>query len=183
MEPRDVNRNRIGRWLHAGAGEEDSPELEAAWSSLLAELPELEPSAELTDRVMRRVAELRPGAYAARRAVRDLHPRWRLALVLGLLVSGASALLLPALLLAAPIPVGAAIAATADAVKAVAVWAAQGFSLWRLLAEIADTAALVAATPEVTAFLAAFALVSAAALRLLFELMHYDRRSVHVAPR
>ena len=173
---RDENRERIDRWLRAGAAENVGPDVEAAWTGLLAALPEVEPSPELTDRVMRRVAEVRCAA-------RDLAPRWRFALAAGLALCGASALFLPALLLAAPIPVGTLIAAITEGVKAGAAWVAQGISVWRLLADIAETTSLVVATPEATIFLASFAIISAAALRLLYDLTLYDLRSAGAAPR
>jgi len=171
---RDETRERIERWLRAGAAEDAGPDVEAAWTGLLAALPEIEPSPELTDRVMRRVAEVRSAA-------RDLSPRWRFALAAGLALCGVSILSLPALLFAAPIPVGALIAAISGGVKAAAAWAAQGISVWRLLADIAETTSLVVATPEATTFLASFAVVSAAALRLLYDLTLYDRRSIGAA--
>lgn len=173
---RDENRERIERWLHAGAAESPGPEVEAAWTGLFAALPEVAPSSELADRVMRRVARVR-------RASRDLAPRWRFALAAGLLLFGASALSLPALLLEAPIPVGAVIAAITNGVTAGAAWVAQGISFWRLLASIAETTSLVVATREAATFLAGFALVSAAALRLLYDLTLYDRRSTGAVPR
>jgi hypothetical protein len=43
--------------------------------------------------------------------------------------------------------------------------------------------AVVLATPQATAFLVAFALLSAAGLRLLFELTRQDRRTVHAPAR
>jgi hypothetical protein len=172
----DATRRPIERWLGAGALDDAGPELEAAWTRLLAALPAEGPSSDFADRVMRRVA-------ADRARARDLAPRWRWALGAGLALCGASALILPALLLAAPLPIGALLATVAGAVKTGAVWMALGVSVWRFLAEVADTASMVAATPEATAFLACFALISAAALRLLYDLTLYDWRSTGAASR
>jgi len=173
---RDDNRKRIEQWIRAGAPEAVGAEVEAAWNALLAALPDEGPSPEFAGRVMRRVGE-------ARRAARDLAPRWRFALAACLALCGLSALCLPAVLLALPIPVGGLIAAVAGAVKATAVWAAQGISVWRFLANVAETTSLVVATPEAIAFLASFALLSAAALRLLYELTLQDWRSAGAASR
>ena len=173
---REEHRNRIEGWLELGAPESSGPELETAWSGLLAMLPEEAPSDAFADRVLRRVAE-------SRRASRDLPARWRFVLAAALTLCGISALFVPAVLLAIPIPIGGLIAAVADVVKAGAVWVAQGLSLWRILHEIAQTASLIVATPEATAFLAGFAVLSAAALRLLHDLTLYDRSSAGAASR
>lgn len=171
----------IARWLTAGAPEASTPELEASWSDLLAELPDETPSPAFVNGVMLRVAAER-GAAAAR-AVRDLAPRWRWALAACLALVGLSALALPVVLIALPLPIGGLIATLAGAVKAGAVWLAQGASVWRFLADVGQTTSVVLATPEATAFLATFALLSAAALRLLFELTRDDRRTFDAAIR
>ena len=168
MQDREYRRT-LERWLQAGAPDTAAPELEGAWSELLAELPDEVPSAAFTSLVMLRVA-------AARSAARDLSPRLRLVLAACLGLVGISVVALPVVLIALPLPVGGLIAALAGAVKAGAIWAAQGVSVWRFLAEIAQTISVVLATPQATAFLASFALLSAAAFRLLFELTRPDRR-------
>jgi hypothetical protein len=168
------NRTTIERWLEAGAPDSGAPEIEAAWNELLAELPDETPSPAFASRVMQRVAE-------ARGAARDLPRRLRLVLAACLGLIGVSALAVPIVLIAFPVPVGGLIEALAASVKAAAVWAAQGVSVWRFLANVAQTTSVVLATPEATAFLASFALLSAAALRLLFELTRHDRRIAHAA--
>lgn len=173
---REEPRKRIADWLGAGAPESIGSDLEAAWSQLLAALPDEAPSFAFAEGVMRRVAE-------SRRGRRDLPARWRLALAAALTLCGISALCLPAVLLAIPLPIGGVIAGVAGVVKAGAAWAAQGVWVWRLLVEIAETTALVLATPEATAFLAGFAVLSAAALRLLYDLTLYDWRSAGAASR
>jgi hypothetical protein len=173
---RDDSRKRIEEWIRRGAPETAGPELETAWTDLFAALPDLGPSAEFTGRVMRRVGE-------ARRSSRDLSPRWRFALAAGLALCGLFALCLPAVLLAAPLPVGGLIAAVTALVKVAAAWGAQGLAVWRFLAGVAETASLVLATREAIAFLASFAMLSAAALRLLYELTLYDWRTAGAAPR
>ena len=55
--------------------------------------------------------------------------------------------------------------------------------MWRFLADVAQTTAVVLATPQAAAFLAGFALLSAAALRLLFELTRQDRRIADATAR
>ncbi|HLE85710.1 MAG TPA: hypothetical protein VJG13_15315 [Thermoanaerobaculia bacterium] len=173
---RDENRKRIERWLEAGAPEAAGPELEAAWSVLLRELPEEAPSPAFVAAVLQRVAEVRGAA-------RDLAPRWRLALAAGLALFGLSALALPAVLLAVPLRVGGLVAVVGGAIKAVAGWAAQGIEVWQALASFAGKVTLVVATPQATLAMASFAVLSALALRLLFELTLHDRRSAGVAAR
>jgi hypothetical protein len=179
MQHREYRRT-LERWLRAGAPDTTALELESAWRELLAELPDEAPSAAFTSRVMLRVAEVRDAARALAprvRAARDLSPRLRLVLAACLGLVGVSVLALPVVLVALPLPVGGLIAALASAVKAGAVWAAQGFSVWEFLADLGQTIAVVLATPEATAFLVSFALLSAAAFRWLFELTRTDRRS------
>jgi hypothetical protein len=167
----------IERWLEAGAPDSAAPELEAAWSALLSELPDEGPSPAFAGRVMQlAVAEVRHGA-------RDLSPRLRLAVAACLALMGFSALVMPVVLIALPLPVGGLIDGLAGAVKAGAAWAAQGVSLWRFLANVTQTLSVVVATPQATAFLASFALLSAAAFRLLFELTRHDRRIADAASR
>jgi hypothetical protein len=166
----------IERWLRAGAPDASSPELEAAWARLFEELPDESPSDAFPGRIMARVAGLRSPA-------RDLSPRLRLVLVACLALMGVSALVVPALLIAFPPPVGGVIDALAVAVKAGAVWTAQGIAVWGFLAGAAQTFSVVLATPEAAAFLVSFALLSAAALRLLFELTRKDRRIADAAAR
>lgn len=159
----------IARWLEAGAPDSGTSELEAAWTGLLAELPDEAPSQAFANRVMQRVRGVRGAA-------RDLSPRLRLVLAACLALIAVSTLALPMVLIAVPLPVGGLIDALAVAVKAGAAWIAQGLSVWRFLAGVAQTASVVLATPQATAFMASFALLSAAALRLLFELTRHDRR-------
>jgi hypothetical protein len=166
----------IERWLEAGAPDSAAPELEAAWSALLSELPDEGPSPAFAGRVMQRVAE-------ARHAARDLSPRLRLVVAACLALMGFSALVMPVVLIALPLPVGGLIDGLAAAVKAGAAWAAQGVSVWRFLANVTQTLSVVLATPQATAFLASFALLSAAAFRLLFELTRHDRRIADAASR
>jgi uncharacterized membrane protein HdeD (DUF308 family) len=125
---------------------------------------------------MLRVAEVRGAA-------RDLSPRLRRVLAACLALVGVSALALPVVLVAFPLPVAGLIGTLAGAVKAGAAWAAQGVSVWQFLVEFAQTTSVVLATPEATAFLASSALLSAAALRLLFELTRHDRRIANAASR
>jgi hypothetical protein len=166
----------IERWLLTGAPEASSPELEAAWTRMFEELPDESPSAAFPGRVMARLAGLR-------RPARDLSPRLLLALAACLGLIGVSALVIPVLLLAFPPPVGGVIDALAVAVKAGAAWTAQSIALWGFLAGVAQTLSVVLATPEAAAFLVSFALLSAAALRLLFELTRKDRRIADAAAR
>jgi hypothetical protein len=176
----------IERWLQAGAHDVSSPELEAAWSRLFQELPDESPSAAFPGLVMARVASLahpRLGRGGLRQPARDLSPRLRLALVACLVTMGVSALVLPVLLIAFPLPVGGVIDALAVAVKAGAAWTAQVIAVWGFLAGVAQTVSVVLATPEAAAFLVGFALLSAAALRLLFELTRKDRRIADAAAR
>lgn len=173
---RQDHRTTIERWFLAGAPDSTSPELEAAWSSLLQELPDDSPSAAFTDRVLLRVAGLRGTA-------RDLSPRARLALVACVALMGVSCLVMPALLLAFPLPVSDAIDVIATLIKAGAVWAASGLAVWRFLAGVAQTTSVVLATPQAAAFLVGIALLSAAALRLLFELTRQDRRIADATAR
>jgi hypothetical protein len=86
-------------------------------------------------------------------------------------------------LLAFPLPVGSVIDTLAVAVKAGAAWTAQALAVWTFLAGMAQTLSVVLATPEAAAFLLSFALLSAAALRLLFELTRKDRRVADAAAR
>jgi hypothetical protein len=173
---RHEHRMAIERWLESGAPETASVELESAWTRLLSELPDESPSGEFPARVMLRVA-------GSRRPARDLSPRLRLALVACLGLVGVFALALPALLLAFPLPVGSVIDTLAVAVKAGAAWTAQALAVWTFLAGVAQTLSVVLATPEAAAFLLSFALLSAAALRLLFELTRKDRRIADAAAR
>jgi hypothetical protein len=167
---RHQHRTAIERWLEGGAPDTTSPELEAAWSSLFQDLPDESPSAAFADRVMVRVAGLRKS--------RDLSPRLRWALVAGVALLGVSWLVLSALLLAYPVPVGETIDLLTGAVKAGAVWASWSSAVWRVLAAVGQTTSVVLATPQAAGFLACIALLSAAALRLLFELLRQDRRMV-----
>lgn len=173
-------------WLRAGAPDASSPELDAAWAHLLQELPDESPSGAFPGRVMARVAGLAHGGLGwrgLRRPARDLSPRLRLALVACLGLMGVAALLVPVALLAWPLPVGAVIDALAIAVKAGAAWTAQGIAVWGFLAGVSQTVSVVLATPEAAAFLVSFALLSAAALRLLFELTRKERRMADAAAR
>jgi hypothetical protein len=166
----------IERWLESGASETASLDLESAWSRLLSELPDEPPGAGFADRVMLRVAAL--GSPS-----RDLSPRLRWALVACLALIGVCALAVPALLLAFPPPVGSVIDTLAIAVKAGAAWTAQALAVWSFLAGVAQTLAVVVATPQAAAFLVSIALLSAAALRLLFELTRKDRRIADASAR
>ena len=172
---RHEHHETIERWLASGAPETTSPELEAAWSTLFRDLPDESPSAAFTERVMLRVAGLR--------TARDLSPRLRWAMVACAALIGVSWLLLSALLLVNPVPVGEAIDLLAAAVKAGAVWAAWSGAVWRFLAIVGQTTSVVLATPQAAALLAGFALLAAAALRLLFELTRQDRRIVDATAR
>jgi hypothetical protein len=176
---RQGHRTAIERWLLAGAPDAMSPELEAAWASLFQELPDEAPSSAFAGRVMLRVAGLR----AAARPARDLPRRLRLALVACLGLMGVSALVLPVLLFAFPLQLGGVIDALTVAVKAGALWAGSGVAVWGFLAEVAGTLAVVLATPQAAAFLAGFALLSALALRMLFELTRHDRRTADAPAR
>jgi hypothetical protein len=176
----------IKRWLESGAPDAASVELDSAWTRLLSALPDESPSAEFPARVMLRVAALahpRLATAALRRRARDLSPRMRLALVACLGLVGVFALALPALLLAFPLPVGSVIDTLSVAVKAGAAWTAQAIAVWAFLAGVAQTLSVVLATPEAAAFLVSFALLSAAALRVLFELTRKDRRIADAAAR
>jgi hypothetical protein len=143
---------------------------------MFQELPDESPSAAFPGRVMARVAGLR-------RPARDLSPRLRLALVACLALMGVSALVIPVLLVAFPLPVGGVIDALAVSIKAGAAWTAQAIAVWGFLAGAAQTVSVVLATPQAAAFLVGFALLSAAALRLLFELTRKDRRIADAAAR
>ena len=173
---RQHQRTTVERWLAQGAPEAFTPELEGAWTGLLADLPEESPSADFAAMVMLRAAGLR-------RPARDLSPRLRLALVACLSLVSLFVLVLPALLLAFPLPVGGGIDVLAGAIKVGAVWTAQGVAVWAFLANVARMIAVVLATPQATAFLVAFALLSAAGLRMLFELTRKDRRTAHASAR
>jgi len=173
---RQLHRTAIDRWLSQGAPEAFTPELEGAWTGLLAELPEESPSADFAAIVMLRAAGLR-------RPAPDLSPRLRFVLAACLGSVALFVLLLPALLLAFPLPVGGSIDVLAGAVKFGAAWTAQGIAVWGFLANVARMLAVVLATPQATAFLFVFALLSAAGLRLLFELVRQDRRTVHAPAR
>jgi hypothetical protein len=173
---RHDHRTTIERWLESGAPDTASVELEAAWTGLLSELPDEAPSAEFPARVMLRVAGLRRRAH-------DLSPRLRLVLVACVGLLGILAVALPALLIAFPHLVGDVIDTVAVAVKVGAAWTAQAFAVWAFLAGVAQTLSVVLATPEAAAFLVSFALLSAAALRLLFELTRKDRRIADAAAR
>jgi hypothetical protein len=173
---RQDHRTAIERWLSQGAPDAFTPELEGAWTGLLAALPEESPSADFAALVMLRAAGLR-------RPARDLSPRLRLAAAACLALVGLFVLALPALLLAFPLPVGGGIDVLASAIKFGAAWTAQGLAVWGFLANVARMAAVVLATPQATAFLVVFALLSAAGLRLLFELTPPDRRTAHASAR
>jgi hypothetical protein len=173
---RHEHRTTIERWLLAGAPDAETPELESAWASLLRELPDESPSPAFAARVMLLAAGLR-------RPARDLSPRLRWAIGACLAMVGVFALALPALLLAFPLPVAGAIDLFADAVKLGATWTAGGVAVWQLLAAVVRPLAVVVSTPPAIAFLLAIALVSAAALRWLFELTRKDRRTADAAAR
>jgi hypothetical protein len=171
---RHYDPRAIERWLGAGAPDAFIPELEDAWTGLLAELPDEAPSPDFAARVMQRLAGVRV-------AVRDLAPRWRLALAACLALLALSALALPALLTPLPIPVGGLIAALAGAVKAGAGYVTQSVSVWRFLTSVAQILSVVVATPQAIALLASFALLSGGALGALFELTRPDRRTADAA--
>jgi hypothetical protein len=118
-----------------------------------------------------------------RRPARDLSRRARMAVVAYLGLVGVFALALPALLIAFPLPVGSMIDAMAVTVKAGAAWTAQAIAVWTFLAGVAQTFSVVLATPQAAAFLISIALLSAGALRLLFELTRKDRRIADAAAR
>lgn len=172
---RHEHRTAIERWLAIGAPDATSPELEAAWSTLFQDLPDESPSAAFADRLMVRVAGLRKS--------RDLSPRVRWALVACFALMGVSWLVLSALLLADPVPVAETIDLLTGAVKVGAVWASWSVAVWRFLATVGQTTSVVLATPQAAAVLAGIALLSAAALRLLFELLRQDRRMVDATAR
>jgi hypothetical protein len=178
VEPmRHPHWTAIERWLEAGAPDASSPELEAAWSRLFQDLPDESPSELFPGRVMARVAGLR------RPSGRDLSPRLRRALAACLALMGLSALALPVLLIAYPLPVGGVIEALTMAVKVGAAWTTYGLALWGFLAGVSRTLSVVVATPEAASFLFSFALLSAAALRLLFQLTRKDRRPADAPAR
>jgi hypothetical protein len=170
------HRTAIERWLESGAPDTSNVELEAAWTRLFSELPDEAPGAEFSDRVMLRVA-------GWRRPARDLSRRARLAVVAYLGLVGVFAIVLPALLIAFPLPVGSMIDAMAVAIKAGAAWTGHAIAVWAFLAGVAQTLSVVLATPQAAGFLIGIALLSAAALRVLFELTRKDRRIADAAAR
>jgi len=187
----------IVRWLAAERSDVDDALAEAAFAELLVGLERPAPPAGFADRVLARARRAPRRAWLGWPGWRAL--RWSAAAGLPAVTAVACAVIAGVLLLLLGMPVASevvpAMAArlgatsiagllqgTVDAVIAAGQWLAGLVALGDKLLLLVRAVAEPLATPPVAALAAACLLVSALAMRCLYDLIQRDRRWVYVDP-
>ncbi len=169
---KEATDNILERWLAAESDGHDTA-AERALREMFVALPSALPTADFADRVMAAVAPRRVAVY----------PWWsRVAVAACLVLVGlAMALVLPvALSLARVITPGEAIGALVQGFVALTSRVDELLSVWRLWAQIVDTALLIATAPPVVVLLLTLTMLSAFTFSGLKRALFPDRSPDHV---
>ncbi len=170
-------KKAINNWLNAELGD-DPYRAESALRRVFLRLPRYAPSADFVAGVLSSLGLASTGLLAVPR----LTLRWKVAIVVCFVLVALAGSLLPGMVgaLWAGLGPGKAIDLAAGLVVGLSARFAEGVVVWGALSGVARTVSESLTSPSMMAAIAAAALISATALRLLHGLMLPDRNPRYV---